>query len=281
MTSESMLDGLRRAPSQAETRVIKPLQLDGNTPQTRGMHRLAAVSNLLVGSEKLWAGVTMADPNTASSVHHHGPLETVVYVAEGRGKLRWGRRLEHETDLEAGDFLFVPAYVPHQEINPSADQPALWVVVRSGPEAIVVDLALSPDGECVAPESEATRRSATAAWTPGESRWRSAAGTQERGMENNQVDHHKPVSLTLLAVSWMALFGAVCGALWLWQAGQGWPSLLLAAIVALVGVFDIVWACHARSARRLAVLDAYAEREITRSSYRQDFRQHRDVGVAE
>src|SRR5262249_25041243 len=121
-----------------KARVVKPLQFDGDTPQTGGMHRLAAVSRLLVGSEKLWAGVMLAEPNTASGVHHHGHLETVVYVAEGRSRLRWGLPLEHEADLEAGDFLFIPPCVPHQEINPSADKPALWIVVRSGPEAVVV-----------------------------------------------------------------------------------------------------------------------------------------------
>jgi uncharacterized RmlC-like cupin family protein len=137
------------APTEAEARIIKPLQLAGDTPQTSGMHRLAAVSKLLVGSEKLWAGVMMAEPNTVSSVHHHGPLETVVYVAEGSGKLRWGRRLEHESDLEAGDFLFVPPFLPHQEINPSPDRAALWIVVRSAAEAVVVELTPGADGEYV------------------------------------------------------------------------------------------------------------------------------------
>jgi uncharacterized RmlC-like cupin family protein len=135
-----------------EAKIIKPLQFDGHTPQTNGMHRLEAVSGLLVGSEKLWAGVMLAEPNTASNVHHHGPQETVVYVAEGKGRLRWGRHLEHETELEAGDFLFVPPYLPHQEINTSSDRPALWVVVRSGSDAVVINLTLNADGEYVGQE---------------------------------------------------------------------------------------------------------------------------------
>lgn len=65
----------------AEVRVVKPLQFDGRTPQTPGMLRLAAVSHGLVGSEMLWAGVMLVDPGTESSVHHHGPLETVVFAA--------------------------------------------------------------------------------------------------------------------------------------------------------------------------------------------------------
>jgi uncharacterized RmlC-like cupin family protein len=85
-----------------DVRVVKPLQFDDHVPQTTGMRRLAAISHLLVGSEALWAGVMLAKPNTASSVHHHGPLETVVYVLAGQSKVRWGSRLEHEVDLEPG-----------------------------------------------------------------------------------------------------------------------------------------------------------------------------------
>jgi uncharacterized RmlC-like cupin family protein len=138
-------------PGQAtRVRVIKPLQFDDQTAQTGGMRRLAAISHVLVGSEGLWAGVMLAEPDTASSVHHHGPLETVVYVLSGRSKVRWGSRLEHEVDLEPGDFLFIPPYVPHQEINPSPDQPTQWVVVRSGKEAVVVNLTKARNGEYVA-----------------------------------------------------------------------------------------------------------------------------------
>jgi uncharacterized RmlC-like cupin family protein len=147
----SVLEGpIPAAGAAAGIRVVRPLQLAFNTPQTAGMRRLAAVSHDLVGSEKLWAGVMLAEPNTASTVHHHGPLETVVYVAAGRSRVRWGTRLEHETEVEAGDFFFIPPFLPHQEINPATDQATLWVVVRSDPEAVVVDLAPGPDGDYVA-----------------------------------------------------------------------------------------------------------------------------------
>jgi uncharacterized RmlC-like cupin family protein len=131
-------------------RLVKPLQFDDHTPQTPGMLRLAAVSHDLVGSEALWAGVMLVDPGTVSSVHHHGPLETVVYMVSGQSKVKWGSRLEHEVDLEPGDFLFIPPFVPHQEINPSPDQPTEWVVVRSGREAVVVNLTQGSNGEYVA-----------------------------------------------------------------------------------------------------------------------------------
>ena len=144
-------DGRAAVPDQAKgVRVIKPLQFDDQTAQTTGMRRLAAIAHGLVGSKALWAGIMLAEPDTASSVHHHGPLETVVYVLSGVSKVRWGSRLEHEVDLEPGDFVFIPPYMPHQEINPSADGPARWVVVRSGGEAVVVNLTEAPNGRYVA-----------------------------------------------------------------------------------------------------------------------------------
>ena len=141
----------RRVRNQATAvRVVKPPQFDDHTPQTTGMRRLAAISHSLAGSELLWAGVMLAEPNTTSSVHHHGNLETVVYVLSGKSKVRWGNRLEHEVDLEPGDFLLIPRYMPHQEINPSPDQPTMWVVVRSGQEAVIVHLFRAHTGEYVA-----------------------------------------------------------------------------------------------------------------------------------
>ena len=137
-------------PGQAPgVEVVKPLQFDDHTPQTTGMRRLAAISHDLVGSQGLWAGVMLAEPNSASSVHHHGPLETVVYVLSGQSKVRWGSRLEHEADLEPGDFVFIPPYMPHQEINPSPIQATQWIVVRNGQEAIVVSLTKALNGEYV------------------------------------------------------------------------------------------------------------------------------------
>jgi len=144
----------------AEVRVVKPLQFDDHTPQTNGMRRLAAISHFLAGSELLWAGVMLAEPSTTSSVHHHGPLETVVYVLSGTSSVKWGSRLEHEVDLEPGDFLLIPPYMPHQEINQSPDQPTMWVVVRSGQEAVIVHLAKTHDGEYVGTDADQSQRAA-------------------------------------------------------------------------------------------------------------------------
>src|SRR5262245_10150808 len=106
----------RLAARSAGVQIVKPLQFDDLTPQTHGIQRLAGVSQDR-GSRKLWAGVMLAKPGSTSAVHHHGSVETVVFAVYGQGKIRWGSRLENEADWESGDFLFIPPYVPHQEIN--------------------------------------------------------------------------------------------------------------------------------------------------------------------
>jgi len=123
-------------------RVIKSDQLDTNTPQTPGMLRAAAIDYRRVGSKKLWAGTVLIHPNAKTGAHHHGALESVIYVVRGAARMRWGERLEFVADATAGDFIFVPPYVPHQEINALRDAPLECVLVRSDNESVVVNLSI-------------------------------------------------------------------------------------------------------------------------------------------
>jgi uncharacterized RmlC-like cupin family protein len=63
-----------------------------------------------------------------------------VYVIEGESHVRWGERGEHRVTVRAGDFLHVPAWLVHKEVNPSHDVPFRWIVVRSSSEPIVINL---------------------------------------------------------------------------------------------------------------------------------------------
>ena len=120
-------------------KVIKSDRLDSNTAQTPGMLRAAAVNFARVGSQKLWAGTVLINPNARTGAHHHGALESVIYVVRGAARMRWGERLEFVATADAGDFIFVPPYVPHQEINADANERLECVLVRSG-DAVVVNL---------------------------------------------------------------------------------------------------------------------------------------------
>jgi uncharacterized RmlC-like cupin family protein len=125
-------------------KVIPASSLDPNTPQTPGMHREAAIDFARAGARKIWAGTVKIHPNARTGAHHHGELESVIYVIKGRARMRWGERLEYMAEAGPGDFIFVPPYVPHQEINASADEPLDCVVVRSDNEAVVVNLDIEP-----------------------------------------------------------------------------------------------------------------------------------------
>jgi oxalate decarboxylase/phosphoglucose isomerase-like protein (cupin superfamily) len=82
-------------------------------------------------------------PNAKTGAHHHGELESVIYVVRGKARMRWGERLEFTAEAGPGDFIYVPPFVPHQEINASQNEPLECVLVRSDNEAIVVNLPQS------------------------------------------------------------------------------------------------------------------------------------------
>jgi uncharacterized RmlC-like cupin family protein len=125
-------------------RVIPGGSLDSNTPQTPGMHREAAINFARVGAQKIWAGTVKIHPNAKTGAHHHGALESVIYVVRGKARMRWGEHLEFVAEAGPGDFIYVPPYVPHQEINASTDEPLECVLVRSDNEAVVVNLDIEP-----------------------------------------------------------------------------------------------------------------------------------------
>jgi uncharacterized RmlC-like cupin family protein len=125
-------------------RVIPSDSLDQNTPQTPGMTRAAAINYARVGAQKIWAGTVKIEPNAKTGPHHHGSLESVIYVVDGRARMRWGEHLEFTAEAGPGDFIYIPPYVPHQEINALAQEPLKCVVVRSDQETVVVNLDIEP-----------------------------------------------------------------------------------------------------------------------------------------
>lgn len=125
--------------SHNAVRVMTSADLDGDTPQTPGMRRLSAVSRAS-GAAKIWAGTVTIEPGARTGKHHHGELETVIYVVRGRATMRWGDQLEFSAEAGPGDFIFVPPLVPHQELNASDDQPLDCVLFRSAPDPVVINL---------------------------------------------------------------------------------------------------------------------------------------------
>jgi uncharacterized RmlC-like cupin family protein len=121
-------------------KIISNDRLDSNTPQTPGMTRAAAINRAMAGANKLWAGSVTIHPNAKTAPHHHGELESIIYIVSGKARMRWGEKLEFIAEAGPGDFIFVPPFVPHQEINANPGDPLVCVVVRSDQEPVVINL---------------------------------------------------------------------------------------------------------------------------------------------
>ncbi|SME91201.1 cupin domain-containing protein [Streptomyces sp. Amel2xC10] len=139
------VSGPSATPLRARLHHVRADALDGDTAQTGGMRRFAAISGRTVGSEKLWMGQTHVAPATSSSDHHHGESETAIHIVSGHPEFVFlddsGERPEEiRLRTSPGDYIFVPPFVPHREENPDPAEEAVVVIARSTQEAIVVNL---------------------------------------------------------------------------------------------------------------------------------------------
>ena len=103
-------------------RVIPGHTLDPNTAQTPGMERKAAINFARVGAQKIWAGTVSIQPNAKTGAHHHGELESVIYVVRGKARMRWGDHLEFMAEAGPGDFIYIDALRAHQDKNESTNK---------------------------------------------------------------------------------------------------------------------------------------------------------------
>ena len=102
---------------------------------TPGMHREEAVS-----TDGLWAGFVRTDAGATTAWHHHGDYESTIYVAHGQCRLESGPGGGEIFDAGPGDFVYVPPWSIHRELNPG-DEECHLIVFRagSGPAVINVD----------------------------------------------------------------------------------------------------------------------------------------------
>jgi uncharacterized RmlC-like cupin family protein len=86
-------------------------------------------------------GEVTTEPRFRSGAHHHGDVESAIYVMHGRMRMRWGDALDRSLDAAPGDFVFVPAHTVHQEMSIS-DEPLVLILARGGQENVVVNVDL-------------------------------------------------------------------------------------------------------------------------------------------
>jgi len=120
--------------------IVSPEKFDLGTTQTPGSTRLAAIAPQFGIETAMWGGLFEVAPGARTGIHHHGEQQTIAYVLSGICQVRWGKSGEFAATAKVGDFIQVPAFLPHMEINLSNSEPFRWVVVRSTATPIVVNL---------------------------------------------------------------------------------------------------------------------------------------------
>ena len=121
-----------------ELKIIHGTQDPSTTAQTPGMIRKPGIDSNTAGASKIFLGHVTCEPNTMGPPHHHGEAETAAYVLKGHIRVCFGEDFKEFVDAGPGDFIFVPAHMPHIEGNVT-DEPAEAVLSR-GPDNIVVNL---------------------------------------------------------------------------------------------------------------------------------------------
>jgi uncharacterized RmlC-like cupin family protein len=72
-------------------------------------------------------------PGARAKAHKHATHETAIYAVTGVSGVWHGERLEHHSVVEAGDYFYIPADVPHLPYNPSTTETVVAIIARTDP----------------------------------------------------------------------------------------------------------------------------------------------------
>ena len=113
------------------------MRLVKSTPEERELPRGvlggAEVSQATAGAHNIYMGVFRVPAGARSRPHYHAACESAVYMLSGTLDVRWGEHLQESVRIGAGDLVYVPPRETHVLENPSADEPAQYVVARDAP----------------------------------------------------------------------------------------------------------------------------------------------------
>ena len=104
---------------------------DATTMTRQRLPNFVGVSAATTGATGISLNLVIIPPGGAAEPHLHRGYETAIYLLKGRVETRYGEGLRQSVVNEAGDFIFIPANVPHQPINLSDTEPAQAIVARN------------------------------------------------------------------------------------------------------------------------------------------------------
>ena len=104
------------------------------------------ISDKTAGATGLSLLKVVIPPGGTAKAHVHKGYKSAVYLIQGRVETRYGEGLKKSVVNELGDFIFIPADVPHQPRNLSETEPAIAIVARNAPDEQEHVIAYPPDG---------------------------------------------------------------------------------------------------------------------------------------
>ncbi len=109
--------------------IVRP---EGETLSRQRLPYFVGVSGPSTGATRISMNLVVIPPQAAAEPHCHRGFESAVYMMRGRVEVRYGHALEERLTAEEGDFVFIPADLPHQPVN-LGGEPALAIVARNDP----------------------------------------------------------------------------------------------------------------------------------------------------
>ncbi len=116
--------------SSADVVVVRPAAAEASK---QGIPIFPGISGKTAGAKGISMLRVVIPPGGQAKAHIHKGYETAVYLVQGKVETRYGRNLAKSVINSAGDFIFIPADVPHQPRNLSQDEPAIAIVARTDP----------------------------------------------------------------------------------------------------------------------------------------------------
>jgi uncharacterized RmlC-like cupin family protein len=99
----------------------------------QGLSYAPGISAETVGAKAIHLQMITIPPGGRAKAHKHEAHETALYVLSGEAEMYFGERLEHHLFTRAGDYLYIPADVPHLPYNTSQSEPCVALISRTDP----------------------------------------------------------------------------------------------------------------------------------------------------
>lgn len=112
----------------------------------QGLDYFSGISAESVGAEAICMHMLVMPPGATANPHYHQAHETAIYMLEGSAEFLHGPSLEHCDRVSAGDYIYIPAGVPHQPYNPT-DARAVAILARTDPNEQESVILIEPEPE--------------------------------------------------------------------------------------------------------------------------------------